>query len=221
MAIKLVDEYVNTTAADADYPGGSFKNATTGAGVDGTPLEKKWANDWLGFFQKLLAESETIPSGAPDTAVSSQYYDALMELVGELVTTHNTVTNPHSSTSAATASRLMLRDADGRSDAVAAISGNQVVNFSQFLSVLAANGYQKFPSGLIIQWGTVYVPNIDNYNISWPIPFPNVCLMAFGAGAVNDAIVSYLGGTTLTVNGATGNMYGQGAYDVKFIAIGY
>lgn len=44
---------------------------------------------------------------------------------------------------------------------------------------LSTNGYQKFPGGLIVQWGTSNV----NYNqtgtvVSFPIPFPNACLNA-------------------------------------------
>ncbi|WP_322066576.1 gp53-like domain-containing protein [Burkholderia ubonensis] len=43
-----------------------------------------------------------------------------------------------------------------------------------FGSSLAANGYQKLPSGLIIQWGSV--PNIPaggNVTVNYPISFPN------------------------------------------------
>lgn len=88
MAIKLEEEYGNAVAGDANYPGGSFKNATTGGSSDGTPLEKKWANDWLGFFQALLTEAGIVPSGAPDTAVASQYFEALQALFAAAVHTH-------------------------------------------------------------------------------------------------------------------------------------
>jgi len=118
MAIKLEDEYVNVTPADADYPGGSFKDASSGSGVDGTPLQKKWANDWLGFFSALLAAAGITPSGAPDTALVSQYLTAVQALitaaVSSAVSTHNAVTSPHGAVTTATANRLALRDAAGK-----------------------------------------------------------------------------------------------------------
>ena len=43
---------------------------------------------------------------------------------------------------------------------------------------LAANGYQKLPSGLIIQWQKV-VAHTGGTNVTavtFPIPFPNACL---------------------------------------------
>lgn len=42
---------------------------------------------------------------------------------------------------------------------------------------LASNGYQKFPGGLIIQWGQqAAVPSGGAVNITFPIPFPTTLL---------------------------------------------
>jgi hypothetical protein len=38
-------------------------------------------------------------------------------------------------------------------------------------SGLGSNGYQKFPSGLIMQWGTVSVPNDGSATVTFPIAF--------------------------------------------------
>ena len=40
-------------------------------------------------------------------------------------------------------------------------------------SVLTANGYQKLPSGLIIQWGKATVPGQSSVTITYPIRFTN------------------------------------------------
>ena len=53
----------NSVAPSAAYPQGSAKNVTTGAGVDGTPLERQWVDDFLGFVQRLNLEASTTPSG--------------------------------------------------------------------------------------------------------------------------------------------------------------
>lgn len=83
MAIKISDEYPYAVAPSADYPGGSFKNDSTGATGDGTPVDNRWANDMLGFFQALLAGANMVASGAPDTAQASQYRDALEAMMWE------------------------------------------------------------------------------------------------------------------------------------------
>ncbi len=48
---------------------------------------------------------------------------------------------------------------------------------------LTANGYQKFPGGLILQWGTQAVGDYssgvnDPKNVSFPLTYPNACLFA-------------------------------------------
>ncbi|MDN7998038.1 hypothetical protein QZN00_12860 [Burkholderia multivorans] len=59
-------------------------------------------------------------------------------------------------------------------------------NSTYFSSSLATNGYQKLPSGLILQWGNV-IPSSSNTltTYSFPIAFPTACL-TFVCGAVNN-----------------------------------
>ena len=83
MAIRPEDEYTNTNPADASYPQGSAKNSTTLTSKDGTPLEKKWVNDLWGFLQKLLNAGAVTPSGAPDTVLASDYYNAVFKQFSE------------------------------------------------------------------------------------------------------------------------------------------
>lgn len=53
---------------------------------------------------------------------------------------------------------------------------SHAVNFSQFDKSLAANGWQKLPSGFILQWGSGYIA--ANATVTFPIAFPNACLHA-------------------------------------------
>jgi hypothetical protein len=60
-------------------------------------------------------------------------------------------------------------------------SGKQVVNISQFAKSLSANGYQKLPTGFIIQWGSLGSTQVGSGTTfsltdSFPIAFPNGCL---------------------------------------------
>ncbi|OPG70273.1 phage tail protein [Pseudomonas ogarae] len=57
---------------------------------------------------------------------------------------------------------------------------------SQFVASLAANGYQKLPSGLIIQWGVAGTTNGFG-TWTYPIAFPNAVFRVF---ASNDASAS-------------------------------
>lgn len=55
------------------------------------------------------------------------------------------------------------------------ISGSALNNRSGgFLSSLAQNGYQKLPSGLILQWGVVGQSAAGIYTVTLPISFPNL-----------------------------------------------
>lgn len=81
MSIKLADQYTNAVAPTDAYPGGSFKNKTAPSATDGTPLEKQWANDIWGFGEAILSAAGVVPSGAPDTAIASDRFNALMQLI--------------------------------------------------------------------------------------------------------------------------------------------
>ena len=68
------------TQKDSNYPFGSSKDETSPGANNGTPYNKKRANDIFGFQQALLYESGIVPSGSADTAINSQYLDALKTL---------------------------------------------------------------------------------------------------------------------------------------------
>lgn len=69
------------------YPQGAFKNKSSDNADDGSYAEADWLNDWDGFFSRLLGQAGVSPNGVVDTALSSQYYDALMTLVSNRVPT--------------------------------------------------------------------------------------------------------------------------------------
>jgi hypothetical protein len=67
-------------------------------------------DDWLNDVQENLAQ---FIESAGITLVKGTYTQ-LTAAVAAYIAAHNAVTNPHSATAAATASRLVLRDAAGR-----------------------------------------------------------------------------------------------------------
>lgn len=82
MAIKLAERYP-TRAGDPSlaHPTGSFKNKSAPGAVDGTPLEKDWANDLLGARDAILAEAEIVADGDVETAEDSQVLTALLSII--------------------------------------------------------------------------------------------------------------------------------------------
>ena len=72
----------------------------------------------------------------------------------------------------ATTQDILTVDANGN----VLVDGNNLNLFSA--KSLAASGYQKLPSGLIVQWGeyTANMVHVTNYSPVFPITFPNACL---------------------------------------------
>lgn len=89
---------------------------------------------------------------------------------------------------------------------------------------LSGNGYQKLPSGLIIQWGIQSLTDGNGDTVVFPIAFPNNCLriVATDAGAgCNPVAASPNGRTSFIAYGKPdgGTNYAPTSY--QYIAFGY
>lgn len=90
MAMKLYERYPGCfSPATSSYPQGAFKNRSAPGAKDGSYLEKDWANDKEGFFGSLLRSAGLTPNGTPDTALASQYFDALKFLLDKKISGDN------------------------------------------------------------------------------------------------------------------------------------
>lgn len=81
MAISPKDVYPGKidVSDPTGYPYGAGQNVVVPGDGTGTPWEAALVNDIFGLFQKILTESAIIPSGTPDDASTSQYWDGLRE----------------------------------------------------------------------------------------------------------------------------------------------
>lgn len=71
----------------------------------------------------------------------------------------------------------------GNFNATGYISGNDLqINGVGFTTVLGGTGYQKLPSGLIIQWSRTTLSTGNGDVLTFPIPFPNNCAISFDVG---------------------------------------
>lgn len=78
MGLKPDTALTNFIAANANYPSGSFKDVSAPAATDGSEYIASFQNDLQGFLQKIVLEAGITVSGAPDTVLASDYYDALL-----------------------------------------------------------------------------------------------------------------------------------------------
>jgi hypothetical protein len=91
------------------------------------------------------------------------------------------------------------------------------------VSLLSANGYQKLPSGLIIQWAT-WVDTGLWTTFNFPIAFPNACLsFSHSMGKIGSEVIS---SSVTTVSSLTATSYrvgtsGGNGWTIRMIAIGY
>lgn len=78
MAIDPSTDYAGQVdTPGATYPYGQPRNRSAPSSTDGTPLEEAWVADFWGFVQAVLGADGTAPSGSPETAQTSQIFDAL------------------------------------------------------------------------------------------------------------------------------------------------
>jgi len=93
---------------------------------------------------------------------------------------------------------------------------------SLFLASKTSNGYQKLPSGLIIQWGANNT-SAGSVTATFPIPFPTAVFQVVAVCAVTAGIIAVVADQQLTYctlyshNGAGASV----STPVRWIAIGY
>lgn len=104
-------------------------------------------------------------------------------------------------------------------------TGNDVVSAVNFNSLLTTNGWQKLPSGLIVQWGVATTPVSGGIAVTFPIAFPNAChsvsAVANATAVQQVSVVAQKSNTTITLyagNSASGAGVAIGLF---WMAIGY
>ena len=154
---------------------------------------------------KTFSASPVVPDAtAPKHPVTKDQLDAKAPIASPAFTGVPTAPNPTAGT---------------RSQAIATMQ----MFADEFGASLGGSGWQKLPSGLIIQWGTATVGSNTSANFSFPITFPTAVLCAFGnkiyrqagAGDGNAAGMFSISTSVYTV------FADDGGGDISWIAIGY
>jgi len=97
---------------------------------------------------------------------------------------------------------------------------------SGFVKSLITNGYQKLPSGLIIQWGiTSAITSGTEVNITLPITFPNGFINSvasrYSTGVPSTAVSVATNSLSLSQIKASYFNTGGGNSQISFVVIGY
>lgn len=61
----------------------------------------------------------------------------------------------------------------------------------------AANGWQRLPGGLLIQWGSNLVPALTTVTANFPIAFPTACLRLIAGSTIDDNMTT-VGGVEIS-----------------------
>lgn len=89
---------------------------------------------------------------------------------------------------------------------------------------LAANGYQKLPSGMIIQWGSLPITAASTAIVTFPVAFTTATVSVVAnsqRAAVGSGDVSCHTFTLTTVSIVNGSSAGTGVHTHNWIALGY
>lgn len=91
-----------------------------------------------------------------------------------------------------------------------------------FGALLGASGYQKLPSGLIIQWGTTSHTG-DGINWTYPIAFPNAVLSVFANMKTDNgcATAQVLGVASASGSSMLSGVNTAGTHSYNWLAVGY
>ncbi|KVP51456.1 hypothetical protein WJ91_01265 [Burkholderia ubonensis] len=94
------------------------------------------------------------------------------------------------------------------------------LSLGDFGNSLASNGYQKLPSGLIIQWGVVSVPANTTYTYNFPIAYRAVCYSLVGTRGAPGSNASFNFSPISGTQFQTQN-YGTGTEVASWISLGW
>ena len=104
------------------------------------------------------------------------------------------------------------------------VKGSRITTISEFNSNGSSNGYQKLPSGVIIQWGQTTAPaNGTSAAINFPIVFPGAVSLCFGNRVTaNSNAVDGNSSGAFALSGSQYKVFSDdNSVDVAWIAIGY
>ena len=156
---------IDTKTAQKDKFGAGKNGFTRGNPQTGTPATDL-DDDYFDMLQEELCSVVEASGASLEKGRHDQLLTALRAL---LLSRKNPFSDIKSDGTVKTAlENLGLGEAAKRN---VGNGQNQIPDMAAFASSLSSTGFQKLPSGLIIQWGIV--SGASNYTVTYPVTFPN------------------------------------------------
>ncbi|EOY1096103.1 hypothetical protein ACP1KC_002010 [Escherichia coli] len=156
---------IDTKTAQKDKFGAGKNGFTRGNPQTGTPATDL-DDDYFDMLQEELCSVVEASGASLEKGRNDQLLTALRAL---LLSRKNPFGDIKSDGTVKTAlENLGLGEASKRN---VGNEQNQIPDMAAFASSLSSTGFQKLPSGLIIQWGIV--SGASNYTVTYPVTFPN------------------------------------------------
>ncbi|HDB9685890.1 TPA: hypothetical protein O7M87_004066 [Escherichia coli] len=156
---------IDTKTAQKDKFGAGKNGFTRGNPQTGTP-----ATDLDDDYFDMLQEELCSVVEASGTSLEKGRHDQLLTALRALLLSRK---NPFGDIKSDGTVKTALENL-GLGEAAKRNVGsgqNQIPDMAAFASSLSSTGFQKLPSGLIIQWGIV--SGASNYTVTYPVTFPN------------------------------------------------
>lgn len=212
----------------------NFKSFASASGANVTPQADYEALPAVSTgFQSGKASSSQVNKALRQCSTMSALLGQFINAAGLDALDNGNLTALLANFNAALSTNLSLGSASKRN---VGIGVNQIPDMSYFASNQTANGYQKLPGGLIIQWGTTgfSAASTGIATTTFPIMFPNACLQisltemtTISGSTPYTGINAWGSDTTLTTSGfnaTCANRISQAAAvaeAARYIAIGY
>lgn len=165
---------IDTKTAQKDKFGAGKNGFTRGNPQTGTPATDL-DDDYFDMLQEELCSVVEASGASLEKGRHDQLLTALRAL---LLSRKNPFGDIKSDGTVQTAlENLGLGEAAKRDVGTGA---NQIPDMGSFMLSVSSDGYQKLPSGLILQWGSIGTTDIAQDVVThFPIAFPNRCLRVF------------------------------------------
>ncbi|MBA8383561.1 hypothetical protein HVX02_04280 [Escherichia coli] len=162
---------IDTKTAQKDKFGAGKNGFTRGNPQTGTPATDL-DDDYFDMLQEELCSVVEASGASLEKGRHDQLLTALRAL---LLSRKNPFGDIKSDGTVKTAlENLGLEEAAKRNVGTGA---NQIPDMGSFTLSVSGTGYQKLPSGFILQWGSIGAPGIAQDVVThFPIAFPNRCL---------------------------------------------
>lgn len=162
---------IDTKTAQKDKFGAGKNGFTRGNPQTGTPATDL-DDDYFDMLQEELCSVVEASGASLEKGRHDQLLTALRAL---LLSRNNPFGDIKSDGTVPTAlENLGLGEAAKRNVGTGA---NQIPDMGSFTLSVSGTGYQKLPSGFILQWGSIGAPDIAQDVVThFPIAFPNRCL---------------------------------------------